>query len=248
LLSAQGRAIYNNGSASSWYPTVVICTFVGTPPNGSDFCSADYSQYAQGLQVATNTPTPTPIPVIDNVQAYPNPIYYGNTCPSISTVTFRAALTLPNGTTPDMTNVQAHVSVRVGSGGTTAGNLLVNMLPDGSTDTASGGQVFLGTAALTHSYHDPFNSFDPASLAGGSGALLWYVDALRIDPTSSVATSLGRSSNQVLDLSPCPVSGHNPPHNPNGSAPVTGCGQYSNQTSCNLAGCSWNGSSCTVAP
>jgi hypothetical protein len=34
--------------------------------------------------------------------------------------------------------------------------------------------------------------------------------------------------------------------NPGGGA--TGCAVYGDKTSCNLAGCSWNGSSCTVTP
>lgn len=33
-----------------------------------------------------------------------------------------------------------------------------------------------------------------------------------------------------------------------GGGGATGCGAYGDQTSCDLAGCSWNGSSCTVSP
>ncbi|HUI89835.1 MAG TPA: hypothetical protein VLX61_14045 [Anaerolineales bacterium] len=250
LLSAKGRAINRDGSVSSWYLSSVVCTFVGAPPSGTDFCSVDY--VAQGLQAApTNTPspTPTPIPVIDSAQAYPSPIYYGDTCPSLSTVTFRAALTLPSGTTPDLVEVRAHVSVITGSVSTPSGSLLVPLLPNGTWDSATGGQVFVGTLALTHSYNDANNRFDPASLGGSSGALLWYVDASRHDPTGSTGTYLGRSANQVVDLSPCPTAGHNPPpHNGSGSqsSPSGICEQYTNATSCNLAGCSWNGTSCSV--
>ncbi len=35
-------------------------------------------------------------------------------------------------------------------------------------------------------------------------------------------------------------------HNPHQTG--SGCGQYTSQNSCNLAGCSWNGSSCSVNP
>ncbi|HUI89837.1 MAG TPA: hypothetical protein VLX61_14055 [Anaerolineales bacterium] len=189
------------------------------------------------------TVTPTPIPIIDSVQAYPNPIYYGNTCPTISTVTFRAALTLPPGVTADQVTVQSHVRVVIGSLSTDSGSFLVNLLPNGSWDATTGGQVFLGTLDLSHRYNDANNHFDPASLGGSPGALLWYVDVSRS------GTLLGRSGNQVLDLSPCPIPGHNPPpHNGGGSpsSPSGICGQYTNATSCNLAGCSWNGTSCGV--
>ncbi|HUH98150.1 MAG TPA: hypothetical protein VLZ89_12365 [Anaerolineales bacterium] len=248
---AKGRGIYRDGTHSDWYQTQEVCTFVGTPPSGTDFCAGGYYQYAQGLQVrptSTPTPAPTPIPVIDSVQAYPSPVYYGDTCPSLSTVTFRAALALPTGVTPDLVTVEAHVSVVIGSGEANEGNLLVPLLSNGTWDTSSGGQVFLGMLALSHRYNDALNHFDPASLEGSPGALLWYVDVSRHDPSFSTAAIIGRSTNQVLDLSPCPVSGHNPPSTHGGSGSPSGCGQYSNQTSCNLAGCSWNGTACSVAP
>jgi len=37
------------------------------------------------------------------------------------------------------------------------------------------------------------------------------------------------------------------PHNPGGTNP-SGCAAFTDQTSCNLAGCSWNYGSCTVNP
>ncbi len=200
----------------------------------------------------TATPvTPIPMPALDAVQAYPNPIYYGDTCPSLSTVTFRAALPIPSGTTPDQFTVQAHVRVVIGSASTDSGSFVVNLHPTGTWDTATGGQVFLGALDLSHRYSDANNHFDPASLSETNGALLWYVDASRVDPSSSLFYNLGRSANQVLNLAPCPVSGGNPPSNPpphNGGGTQSGCEQYTNQTSCNLAGCSWSGATCTVAP
>ncbi len=41
-----------------------------------------------------------------------------------------------------------------------------------------------------------------------------------------------------------PIPTHRNPNQHGGS----GCSQYGNQNSCDLAGCSWNGSSCTVSP
>jgi hypothetical protein len=41
-------------------------------------------------------------------------------------------------------------------------------------DSTSGGQVFIGTLALTHSYNDANNQFDLGSLGTSSGAILWY--------------------------------------------------------------------------
>ncbi len=259
IISAQGRAIDIVNSTtetySDWYPSNILCFFVGpNPPSSSQLCG--YRSSGSFLSAATVTPTltPTPIPVIDSAQAYPNPIYYGETCPSISTVTFRAALTLPSDTTPDLVEVQAHVRVIIGASETNSGSLLVPLTSNGTWDTSTGGQVFAGTIALTHSYNDAANHFDPASLGGGLGALLWYVDVSRHDPTYSTATFLDRSASQVLSLAPCPASGHNPPRNSNNGngngTTVTGCAQYTNQTSCNLGGCSWNpqNSSCTVNP
>ncbi len=240
---------------SDWINSNEVCFYIG-PNAPSDFCST--RTIAQPLVVMTGTPTPfptstpTPIPVIDSVQAYPNPIYYGQTCPSISTVTFRAALTLPNGITPDLVDAQAHVRVIVGPSETNSGSLTVPLQSNGTWDSSSGGQVFLGTVALTHTYNDALNHFDPASLGGNSGALLWYVDASSHDPSYQTQTLLDTSPNQVLSLAPCPASGHNPPHNSNNGngTTVTGCAQYTNQTSCNLGGCSWNpqNSSCAVNP
>ncbi len=186
--------------------------------------------------------TPTPIVAVDSVQAYPNPIYYGDSCPSLSSLTFRAVLTLPASIQASSVQVIAHVGVVIGSTGNRSGSLQVTLLPDGTWDASTGGQVFTGTLNLSHSYSDPNNQLDLASLAGASGALLWNVTV-----TGSDGTNLGHSSNQVVSLSPCPAPGHNPPHNPGGSNP-NGCSQYTNQTSCNLAGCSWNpqNSSCSV--
>ena len=259
VVYAQGREIDVLNSTttthSTWYISNLLCFFVGpNPPSQPVLCGIGSN--SSFLTVATITPTitPTPIPVLDSVQAYPSPIYYGDTCPSLSTVSFRATLTLPSGTTPDLITVEAHVSVVIGASETNSGNLLVPMLSNGTWDTSTGGQVFQGTIALTHPYDDADNHFDPASLGGSPGALLWYVDVSRHDPSFSTKSMIGRSANQVLDLSPCPINGHNSPstnnspskNNGNGSA--SGCGQYSNQTSCNLGGCSWNGKSCTANP
>lgn len=269
-ISAQARGIAADHSHTQWLSAGMVCIYVGPLPTGSTLssaCTLAFEQYLLALvhgslygqssspqQVAatvTAAPTSTPIPnPIDSVQAYPNPIYYGDTCPSLANITFRAALTLPAGTTPDLADVEAHVSVVIGPAESNAGNLIVPLLPNGTTDTASGGVVFLGTVALTHPYNQGSDHFDPASLGGSPGALLWYADVSSHDPSNSTAAFLGRSANQVLDLSPCPVSGQNPAHNSTGGGAPTGCGQYTNQTSCNLGGCSWNSqnSSCTVNP
>lgn len=249
FIYANARAVYVNGTMSTWYRTQQICVFAGTP--GTSFCQA-YSQNAQPIVVAP-TITPTPNRMIASVQAYPSQVYYGSTCPStLSTLIFRAALTLPDGTMPGQFQVNAHVGVRVGSSGTTSGSLLVPLLSNGTWDTASGGQVFIGTISLTHSYNDANNQLDLASLGTSSGAILWYVTVSGTN-SSGQNTELARSPNQVVNLASCPISGGTLPHNPNkgnGSGGANGCGQYSNQTSCDLAGCSWNpqSSACTVSP
>jgi len=242
---------------SDWYSSNEVCVWFGPNPP-PDFCST--RTIANPVVVgptATATPfPPTPVPVIDSAQAFPNPIYYGETCPGVSTVTFRAALTMPAGITADMVQVQAHVNVEIGSVQSNSGSLLVPLLATQTWDTATGGQIFTGTLALTHSYNDPNNHLDLGSLGGNSGALLWYADAYSHDPSGMSAVYLGRSGNQVIDLSPCPTGSQNRPHNNGsgpgspGSQPGSGCEQYSNQLSCNLAGCSWNpqSSSCSVTP
>jgi hypothetical protein len=244
ILFANARAVFVNGTMSDWYRTQQICVFVGPPTTTS--CD----QSAQPLTIAP-TITPTPNPMIANTQAYPSQIYYGPACPaSLSTLTFRAALMLPNGTTSDQWLVNTHISVRVGSSGASSGSLLLPLLSNGTWDTASGGQVFIGALSLTHSYNDANNQLDIASLGTSSGAILWYV-TISENNASGQNTELERSSNQVVSLAPCPASGGVLPHNSNkGSNGATGCGQYTNQTSCDLAGCSWNpsGSSCTVTP
>jgi hypothetical protein len=235
---------------SDWYSSNQVCFFTGpNPPD--DFCT--YVTIAQGVRAVTPTPSPFPtfaptaIPVIQGVSAFPSPIYYGDTCPSLSSVTFRAVLGLPAGTTPDQVDVQAHASVGIGSVQSNSGSFLVPLQNTGTWDTATGGAVYSGTLALTHAYNDANNQFDPAALAGGSGALLWYADAS--SHAGSLALYLGRSANQVISLAPCPTGGQ-PRHqdNPGGSDSGSGCGQYTNQLSCNLAGCSWLGTSCVVTP
>jgi hypothetical protein len=244
-----------------WYPSNDVCFFVGPNPP-PDFCATRTVAYPVQVEpsaTATQAPIPpTAIPVIDNVSAFPAPIYYGDTCPALSTVTFRAALTLPNGTTADLIDAKAHVTVRVGTSGSNSGSLVVPLQSTQTWDTASGGLIFSGTLALTHSYNDANNQFDPASLGGNTGALLWYVDVSSHDPSLQNALYLGRSPNQVIDLSPCPQASQNRPHNPGGgtgpgsggTGPASGCSQYGNQTSCDLAGCSWDpqASSCSVSP
>ena len=249
ILFANARGVYANGTMTDWYRTQQICIFVGE--SNSNYCNS-YGQGAQPLSVAP-TITATPNRMIANVQAYPSEVYYGPTCPaSLSTVTFRAAIILPGGTTPDQFQVNAHVGVRLGSNGTNSGSLLVPLLSNGTWDSTSGGAVYIGTLALTHSYNDANNQFDLGSLGTSSGAILWFATVSEINPGGE-NTELVRSTNQVLSLFPCPTSGGVPPHNQNngsGTGSATGCGQYTNQTSCDLAGCSWNpqGSSCTVNP
>ncbi len=211
----------------------------------------DPSSPAQDIPIGSTSatcnpvpPTPTPIATLNNVQAYSNPVFYGDTCPGLTYINFRAVLTLPASIQASSIQVTAHVSVVIGPSSNRSGSLNIPMPPNGTWDAITGGQIFIGTLDLSHSYHDPNNQLDLASLEGASGALLWNVTV-----TGSDGTDLGHSSNQVIDLLPCPVPGHNPSQNPGGSSP-SGCGQYTNQTSCNLAGCSWNpqNSSCSVAP
>ena len=241
-------AFQDDNSQLHWsdYTSVTVCV-INDPVNPVP--NIPIGAVGNCLIPPTVTPTPVPIPnPIDSVQAYPNPIYYGDTCPSLTTVTFRTALTLPAGITSDLATVQAHVSVVIGPSETNEGNLLVALLPNGTWDTVTGGQVFLGTLDLSHRYSDSLNHFDPAALGGSPGALLWYLDVSRHDPSFSTETIIGRSANQVLDLSPCPVSGHGPSPHAGGGTPSV-CG-YTNATSCNLAGCSWNSinSTCSITP
>jgi hypothetical protein len=241
-----------------------VCFFVGPNPP-PDFCATRTVPMPLVVApTATHTPfPPTPIPVIDSADAYPSPIYYGDTCPGLSTVTFRAALTLPSGITADLVNAQAHVSVMIGSAQSNAGSLLVPLPATQTWDTTTHGQIFTGSLDLSHAYNDANNHFDPAALGGSSGALLWYVDASSHDPSFQNVISLGRTLNQVINLAPCPAAGENPPQHGNGNNPGSGssgssggspggsgCAAYSNELSCDLAGCSWNpgGSSCTVSP
>ena len=255
IIHAYARGVYTNGTMTDWYRTQEVCVLVGSSSGVS--CDSN-SRQAQPIVVAP-TITPTPNRMIASVQAYPAQVYYGPTCPAtLSTVTFRAALTLPSGTTPDQFQVNAHIGIRVGSSGATSGNLLVPLLSNGTWDSTSGGQVYVGTLALTHSYNDANNQFDLGSLGTSSGAILWFVTVSAND-SSGENTELVRSPNQVVSLSPCPASGAVQPHNQHngngssgstGNGSATGCSQYTNQTSCDLAGCSWNpqGSACTVSP
>ena len=251
IIYAYARGVHTNGTMTDWYRTQQVCVLAGSSSGNS--CDSN-SRQAQPIVVAP-TITPTPNRMIASVQAYPAQVYYGPTCPaSLSTITFRAALILPGGTTPDQFQVNAHVGMRVGSSGTTIGSLLVPLLSNGTWDAASGGQVFIGTLSLTHSYNDANNQFDLGSLGTSSGAVLWYA-TVSGNNSSGQNTELVSSPNQVISLSPCPASGGVLPHNSNkgngtGSGSATGCSQYTNQTSCDLAGCSWNpqGSACTVSP
>lgn len=158
-------------------------------------CQHEESATSAPLQII---PSATPGNLIANVQAYPSPIYYGNTCPSVSTLSFRAALMLPPGIVPNQLQVLAHVNV-ADSNGNPAGSLSVPLMPNGTFDTASGGSVFLGNLDLSRSYTDNGNNFDPASLGGANGSLKWYIDV------ANQNTEMGRSSDQTLNLSPCPT-------------------------------------------
>ncbi len=268
LITARARGIRRDYDTTAstpqyiygdWYNSNEVCVWFG-PNAPADFCTIrTIGQPVEVAPTATHTPfPPTPVPVIDSVQAFPNPIYYGATCPNLSTVTFRAALTMPAGITADMVQVQAHVNAEIGSVQSNSGSLLVPLLATQTWDTATGGQVFSGTLDLSHSYNDASNHLDLGSLGGNSGALLWYADASSHDAAGMNATFLGRSGNQVIDLAPCPTASQNRPHNngsgsgstSGGSSGGTGCEQYSNQLSCNLAGCSWNpqSSACSVTP
>ncbi len=235
-----------------WYTSNPVCFFVGPNPP-EDFCSN--VTIAEPLRAVTATPSPlpteaaTPVPVIRSISALPSAVYYGSTCPSLSTVTFRADLSLPAGMPPDLIEARAHVSVVVGSGQSISGSFLVPLHPTGTSDTADGAAVYTGSLALTHAYNDAADQFDPASLAGGVGALLWYVDATSHDAAGQNAFSMGSTMEQVIDLSPCPV-GAQPPalNNAAGSGSSNSCSQYSNELSCDLAACAWTGSACAISP
>jgi hypothetical protein len=151
-------------------------------------------------------------------------------------------------------DVDAHVSVLVGSSSNTVGSLLVPLESTLTWDASTGGRIFLGTIDFSHAYDDADNHFNPASLEAGSGAILWYVEVSRHDAYLQNAEFLERSPNQVIDLAPCPRQGQPGGQRPGGGSEPggseSGCGQYGNQLSCNLAGCSWNpqDSICIVSP
>ncbi len=244
-------ACINSGNCTS-APSIRVC-IVPDPNNPAPVSTNGFSVPVGSIPVGNlgscvipPTITPTPSVIIDSLSAYPSPIYYGQTCPSLSTLTFRAAITLPAGTTADQFQVAAHVGVVIGSTANRSGALLVPMPSTGTWDSSSGGQVYSGTLNLTHSYSDPNNQLDLAALGGNSGAILWSL-TVNGDNGSGQNTELVHSLNQVVSLSPCPTAGHTPPHG-SGSGSPSGCAQYTNETSCNLGGCAWNpqNSTCSV--
>jgi hypothetical protein len=191
-------------------------------------------------------PSATPNNVIANTQAYPSPVYYGESCPSLSTIAFRAALLLPSGTTPDHIQAFAHVGVS-GTGGSPSGNLLIPLLSNGTLDTASGGQVFLGSLSLDHSYNDANNQFDLASLGGNSGTLHWYVTVSSTD-ASGQSTELARSPDQTTNLAPCPTYAK-PTSKPLQSAqPPSGKSCSLSQPVCSLKGLKFDQATCSCVP
>ena len=189
------------------------------------------------------TDTPALNDLIANVQAYPSPIYYGQTCPTLSTIAFRTALKLPNGTAANQIQAFAHVGVS-STGGSPAGNLLIPLLPNGTFDTASGGQVFLGSISLTHSYNDANNQFDLASLGGSSGALHWYVTVSSND-SSGQGVELARSPDQTINLAPCPTYAK-PTSKP--QLPSSGNSCNLSQPACSLKGLKFDPSTCSCVP
>ena len=188
-------------------------------------------------------PSATPNNVIANTQAYPSPTYYGNTCPTLSNIAFRAALLVPSGTKPDQIQAFAHVSVN-GSGGSAPGNLLIPLMSNGTMDAASGGQIFLGTLSLDHSYHDANNQFDLTSLGGNSGTLDWYVTVSGSD-SSGQNVELARSSVQTTKLAPCPTYAK-----PTVKSPLPSSGNSCNlsQPACSLKGLKFDQASCSCVP
>ncbi len=239
----------------NWYASKPVCFFVGPNPP-EDFCSSVTITGPLAAVTATPSPSPTslstPLPVIQSASASPASVFYGNTCSSQSTVTFQAAFSLPAGAAPGLVQAQARVAVLVGSGQSVSGSFLVPLHPTGARDAATGWVLYSGSLALSRSYNDAANQFDPAALAGQAGALLWYVDASSHDAAGQNAFYLGRSMDQVIDLSPCPV-GTPPPVLQNNvvstaSVPNQGCAQYSNELSCSIAGCSWAGAICVISP
>jgi hypothetical protein len=241
---------------SPWY-TESVCFWVGPGAPSDDYCSV--RTIVQPVQPATPTaspmpPTPTPEPIVLEAQANPNPLYYGEACPALSTVTLQAALAIPAGMTADLLGVDAHMSVMQGSSSNTVGELVLPLEPSMAWDTSTGGQVFSGTVDIGRPYEAAGSQFDPASLGGNSGAILWYVEVSSGGGDLQKTMLLERSANQVIDLAPCPQQGQPAGERPGGgSGPGgsgDGCGQYGNQLSCNLAGCSWNpqDSVCIVSP
>ncbi len=239
----------------SWYTSRPVCFFVGPNPP-EDFCTS--LTIGQPALAITATPSPfptslsTPLPVIQSASSSPASVYYGKTCSSQSTVAFQAAFSLPAGMSPGLVAAQAHVLVVVGDGQSSSGSFLVPLHPTGARDATTGWAIYSGSLTLSHSYNDASNQFDPVALSGEAGALLWYVDASSHDAAGQNAFYLGRSMDQVVDLSPCPVGTPPPPLQNNivSTAPVpnAGCAQYSNELSCSIAGCSWAGAICVISP
>jgi hypothetical protein len=254
-VDVHGRLAWRSSSCggreySEWINRTV-CFWVG-PDRPPDICST--RTIAEGVRQSTPTPapTPTPVPVILELDSYPDPVYYGDTCPALSSVALRAALAVPQGVAADQLDVKAHVSVRVGSTSGEAGSMVVQLQPTQSWDASTGGQLFEGSLDFSRSFNDATGQFSPAALAGASGAVLWHVEVSR------GAALLETSHNEVIDLAPCPTQGQTGGRHTGGSGSAggsnspggSGCGQYTNQVSCNLAGCSWipQSSSCVVSP
>jgi hypothetical protein len=234
-----------------WYTSNPLCFFVGANPP-EDICST--AAMAQPLKGAAPAASPIPTfastlaPVIQSLSAFPAPAYYGHACPGLSTITFRAMLALPAGMPPELVEAQAHVTLEVGAGQSSMGSFAVPLLPAAAAGGAAGDVAYSGTLDLSRSYDNASSHFDLSALAGGVGALLWYVDASSHDAAGANVFHLGRTMDQVIDLSPCPVGTLASPRSTPQDSASQGCSQYTNELSCTLADCSWLGSACAISP
>ncbi len=88
----------------------------------------------------------------------------------------------------------------------------------------------------------------PANFTCNQYAWPQNLEFVTTTPTSSILTIV----TEAPPVTPIIIIRPDNPNNNNGGKPggsgATGCGAYGDKSSCDAAGCSWNGSSCTVSP
>jgi len=96
-------------------------------------------------------------------------------------------------------------------------------------------------------YTDWFNSNEVCFYVGPNPPSGDFCSIRTIVQPAVAATFTPTLTPTATPITPVPIRPN--PHNPGGTNP-TGCAALTNQTSCNLAGCSWNpqNSSCSVNP